>query len=250
MILRLLGKWLKAGVLENGGVSYPEDGTPQGGVISPLLANLYLHEVLDRWWEDTVVPRLRGRGHLIRYADDFVLFFEHESDARRVHAVLSKRFEKFGLTIHPKKTRLLCFERPCEGRPAPDQFDLLGFTLYWARSRRGYWVVKLRTAKSRFRRGLARIKMWCRFNRHLPIRAQQKALSKRLRGHYAYFGLTANYQALQAFRWHVSCMWRKWLSRRSQRAYLTWERFNALLERYPLARARVVHSVYRVVANT
>ena len=249
VILRLLGKWLKAGVLENGGVSYPEDGTPQGGVISPLLANAYLHEVLDRWWEETVRPRLRGRGHLIRFADDFVIVFEYESDARRVHAVLPKRFAKFALTIHPEKTRLLCFERPEEGRPSPDQFDLLGFTLYWARSRWGYWVVKWRTAKSRFRRGLARMKKWCRSNRHDPIRVQQEELSKRLQGHYAYYGLTGNYEALQAFRWQVIRMWRIWLSRRSQRAYLTWERFNALLERFPLARARVVHSVNRVAAN-
>lgn len=183
VILRLIGKWLKAGVLEAGSVSYPREGTPQGGVISPLLANLYLHEVLDRWWQNTVVPRLRGRSHLIRYADDFALVFEHESDARRVEAVLPKRFEKFGLTLHPEKTPLLPFERPGGGRPPPGQFDLLGFTLFWGRSRRGSWLVRYRTAKSRFRRGLARIKVWCRVNRHLPLRVQQQALTRKLRGH-------------------------------------------------------------------
>jgi len=249
VIVRLLGKWLKAGVCEDGSISHPDKGTPQGGVISPILANLYLNEVLDWWWEKTVRPCLRGRGRLIRYADDFVLVFEHESDARRVEAVIAKRFAKFGLTVHPDKTRLVRFERPGGGRPPPDQFDLLGFTLYWGRSRRGYWVMKLRTAKSRFRRGLRRIKMWCRFNRHLPIREQQKALSSRLRGHYAYYGLTGNFEALVAFRWTVVRMWKKWLSRRSQRAYLSWEQFEVLLERFPLPRARVVHSIYRAAAK-
>jgi len=239
----------KAGVLEGGSVSYPSEGTPQGGVISPVLANVYLHEVLDRWWEETVRPRLRGRGHLIRYADDFVLVFEYETDARRVEAVLAKRFAKYGLAVHPEKTRLVRFERPGGGRPPSAQFDLLGFTLYWARSRRGYRVVKLRTAKSRFRRGLARIKEWCRTQRHLPLGVQQRALSLRLRGHYAYYGLTGNFEALRAFRWEVIRLWKKWLSRRSQRAYLSWEKFRPLLERFPLPRARVVHSIYHAAAK-
>jgi len=242
VILRLVGKWLKAGVMEAGSVSYPDAGTPQGGVISPLLANLYLHEVLDRWWEKDVVARLKGRSHLVRYADDFALVFEHESDARRVEAVLAKRFEKYGLTIHPEKTRLVRFERPGGGRPPPEPFDLLGFTLYWGRTRRGYWVVRLKTAKSRFRRGLARINVWCRTNRHLPVRAQQQALSRKLHGHYAYYGVTFNFEALQAFRFQVRRIWRKWLGRRSQRAYLSWEKFQALSERFPLPRARIVHS--------
>jgi group II intron reverse transcriptase/maturase len=249
VILRLIGKWLKAGVLEAGSVSYPGEGTPQGGVISPLLANLYLHEVLDRWWEDTVVPRLRGRGHLIRYADDFVLAFEHEADARRVEAVLPKRFGKFGLTLHRDKTRLVRFERPGGGRPPPGQFDLLGFTLFWGRSRRGRWLVQYRTAKSRFRRGLARIKTWCRSNRHLSLREQQQALTRKLRGHYAYYGITFNLEALIAFRFQVIRIWRKWLARRSQRAYLSWVKFRALLERFPLPPARIVHSFQRAAAK-
>jgi len=249
VIVRLLGKWLKAGVCEDGSLSLPDGGTPQGGVVSPILANLYLNEVLDWWWEKTVRPRLRGQGHLIRYADDFVLVFEHESDARRVEAVIAKRFAKFGLAIHPDKTRLVRFERPGRGRPPSEQFDLLGFTLYWARSRRGYWVMKVRTARSRIRRGLTRIKAWCRKNRHLPIREQQKALSSRLRGHYGYYGLTGNFEALAAFRWLVVRLWKKWLSRRSQRAYLSWEKFEVLLKRFPLPRARVVHSIYSGAAS-
>jgi group II intron reverse transcriptase/maturase len=249
VILRLIGKWLNAGVWEGGSVSYPDQGTPQGGVISPLLANVYLHEVLDTWWESEVRPRLRGRSTLVRYADDFVLVFEYEADARRVQAVLAKRFEKHGLQIHPEKTRLVRFERPREGCAPPGQFDLLGFTHRWERSRRGYWVVKRRTAKSRLRRGLQRIALWCRFHRHEPIGVQQRALALRLRGHDAYYGITGNFEALRAFRWQVLRIWRKWLSRRSQRGYLSWERFGALMKRFPLPRARVVHSIYRAAAK-
>lgn len=249
VILRLIGKWLKAGVFEEGSVSYPELGTPQGGVISPMLANVYLHEVLDTWWEREVKPRLKGRATLVRYADDFVLVFGRESDARRVQAVLPKRFEKYGLQVHPEKTRLVRFDRPREGKPPPGQFDLLGFTHRWERSRRGYWVVTRHTAKSRFRRGLQRIAQWCRAHRHEPIRVQQSALALRLRGHDAYYGITGNFKALQAFRWQVNRIWRFWLSRRSQRGRLSWERFAALLKRFPLPRARVVHSIYRTAAH-
>jgi RNA-directed DNA polymerase len=249
VILRLIGKWLKAGVLEEGSVSYPDRGTPQGGVISPLLANVYLHEVLDTWWENEVRPRLRGRATLVRYADDFVLGFEDEADARRVHAVLPKRFEKHGLTLHPEKTRLVRFERPRDGDPPPGQFDLLGFTHRWERSRRGYWVVARHTAKSRFRRGLQRVAQWCRRNRDQPIRVQQRALALRLRGHDAYYGLTGNFRALQAFHEPVYRIWRAWLSRRSQRGRMPWEKFTALKERFPLPRARVVHSIHRAAAK-
>ena len=249
VILRLIGKWLKAGVLEEGSVSYPTQGTPQGGVISPLLANVYLHEVLDTWWEREVRPRLSGRALLVRYADDFALLFENESDARRVHAVLAKRFAKYGLTVHPEKTRLVRFERPGGGGPPPGQFDLLGFTHRWERSRRGYWVIVRRTAKSRFRRALKRIAHWCRTHRHEPVRAQQRALARRLQGHYAYYGITGNFEALKAFRRQVERIWRKWLSRRSQRGYLSWARYKALAKRFPLPPARIVHSIYRAAAK-
>ena len=149
VLKRLIGKWLKAGVMEEGSVSYPDAGSPQGGVISPLLANVFLHYVLDTWFRQEVQPRLRGRAHLIRYADDFVILFTHEEDARRVMEVLPKRFGKYGLTLHPDKTRLVPFRRPsCQDeRPKgddnhrPGTFDLLGFTHYWGRTRRGGWAV-------------------------------------------------------------------------------------------------------------
>jgi group II intron reverse transcriptase/maturase len=251
VLIRLIGKWLNAGVMEEGVVRHPETGTPQGGVISPLLANVYLHEVLDVWWEREVRPRMRGRTSLVRYADDFVLLFEKEEDARRVEAVLSKRFEKYGLKLHPEKTRLIRFERPSDPPPpgggsgARSSFDLLGFTHFWGKSRKGRWVVKRKTMTARLSRTLKRISMWCSANRHLPIKEQHKALSRKLRGHDAYYGITGNARALARLRPLVQNIWRKWLSRRSWKAALTWERMKRLLEVFPLPPARVVHSVYR-----
>jgi hypothetical protein len=251
VLLRLIGKWLNAGVLEEGRIGYPDAGTPQGGVISPLLANVYLHEVLDKWFEDEVVPRLRGRAFLVRFADDFVIGFEQEDDARRVMEVLPKRFGKYGLTLHPAKTRLIPFSRPGKGgsgAPPPGAFDFLGFTHHWAKSRRGHWVIKQKTAKGRFSRGLRRIAEWCRVHRHLPLREQHRNLSLKLRGHYGYFGITGNSKALARFRYEVQCIWQRWLDRRSQRE-MHWGRFQVILGRYPLPPAVAVHSTLRFAAN-
>lgn len=251
VLTRLIGKWLNAGVMEEGEVRHPDTGTPQGGVISPLLANVFLHEVLDAWWERDVRPRLRGRATLIRYADDFVMVFETEEDARRVAEVLPKRFEKYGLRLHPEKTRLVRFDRP-DSRPPPDDgggsgpssFDLLGFTHFWAKSRKGNWVVKRKTAKDRFSRTLRRIATWCRRNRHLPVREQHTALVRKLQGHDAYFGITGNARALEALRHWVQRIWQKWLNRRSWKARMTWPRMSRLLAVFPMPPARVVHSIY------
>src|SRR5215475_9659119 len=180
VVLRLIGKWLNAGVMEGGAVTYPSTGSPQGGVISPLLANVYLHYVLDAWWEEVVKPRLAGRAFLIRYADDFVIGFTDESDARRGMEVLPKRFGKYGLSIHPDKTRLVPFARPQEqkGRGGLQggnylrTFDFLGFTHYWGKSRKNNAAVKKRTAASRVRRFAKAIGEWCRRNRHRPIQEQ------------------------------------------------------------------------------
>ena len=245
VLLRLIGKWLSAGVWEAGEVTHPEAGTPQGGVISPLLANVYLHEVLDVWFARDVVPRLRGGAWLYRYADDAVVIFEREDDARRVLEVLAKRFAKYGLELHPAKTRLVEFRRPNDVPPeqggggGPETFDLLGFTHYWAKSRRGYWVVKQKTASSRFGRSLHRIAQWCRKNRHLPVEEQHRMLSLKLRGHYAYYGVIGNYVALQRYRWAVTAIWQKWLQRRSQRGGMTWQRMRGLLQRFVLPRAHL-----------
>ena len=250
VLLRLLGKWLHAGVLDQGCLTYPEAGTPQGGVISPLLANVYLHYVLDVWFEQEVKPRLKGRAFLIRYADDFVIGFACEEDARRVLEVLPKRFGKYGLTLHPDKTRLVAFGRPtikalasAEAGPR-ESFDFLGFTHYWGRSRRGFAVVKRRTSRSRFSRALGKIADWCRRHCHLPLREQQQTLGQKLRGHFGYYGITGNLKALQRFRVEVLRRWRKWLGRRHRGGYWSWSRFGELLQRFPLPLARVVHSVY------
>jgi RNA-directed DNA polymerase len=244
VILRLIGKWLNAGVLEGTALSQPESGTPQGGVISPLLANIYLHEVLDEWFVRDVQPRLEGRAVLVRYADDFVFVFARKIDAERVLDVLPKRFGKYGLTLHPDKTRLVPFRRPDRddrGDDGPGTFDLLGFTHYWALSRNGKWVVKKRTAKDRFSRTLRRIGEWCRAHRHDDVEAQHRAISQKLRGHYAYFGVTGNNDALARIWYETTAIWRKWLSRRSQKGRLTWEKMLRLLERFPIPVPRIVH---------
>jgi group II intron reverse transcriptase/maturase len=243
VLLRLIDKWLKAGVLEGAELTYPEAGTPQGGVISPLLANIYLHYVLDMWFTEVVKPRLKGRAFLVRYADDFVMGFACEEDARRVLGVLPQRFGKYGLTIHPDKTRLVPFVRP-PSRPAradsgalaqAGSFDFLGFTHFWSRSKKGSWVVKRKTADSRFQRAFKKIAAWCRLNRHLPIAEQHQTLGQKLRGHYAYYGgVIGNIRCLQRFRYEAHRVWRKWLLRRSRYRYWTWERFNAFLKKVPL----------------
>jgi RNA-directed DNA polymerase len=247
VLLRLVGKWLNAGVQEEGCVTYPEAGSPQGGVISPLLANAYLHEVLDTWFEQTVKPRLQGRAHLIRYADDAVLVFEAESDARRVLDVLPKRFGNYGLTLHPEKTRLVPFQRPPKGaRPGtppgdrPATFDLLGFTHYWGRTLKGNWAVKRKTASGRLGRSLRSIGRWCCEHRHLSIVEQWETLTAKLRGHYAYYGITGNIASLSSFRYHVIRLWHKWLCRRSNKGRIPWERFGAMVQRYPLPPAHLI----------
>jgi RNA-directed DNA polymerase len=255
VLLRLIGKWLNAGVLEEGVRTTPDAGTPQGGVISPLLANVYLHYVLDVWFEQEVKPRLRGHAFLVRYADDFVIGFACEEDARRVLEVLPKRFGKYGLTLHPDKTRLVPFrpppKNPPEGTMVPSQpgtFDLLGFTHYWGLSRRGTDVVKRKTARSRFTRALKRIAEWCRSHLHRPLAEQCRILGQKLRGHCAYYGITGNCEALQRFRLMVTRVWHTWLTRR-RRGRFSWDVFQAVLRRLPLPKATVVHSVSRCAAS-
>lgn len=239
VIRRTINKWLKAGVMEEGRVHYPEDGSPQGGVISPLLANIYLHEVLDVWFEKTVKPLMRGRTRLIRYADDFVICFERQDDAERVAKVLPKRFAKYGLTLHPDKTRLLDFRRPDKREDKPPTFDFLGMTHYWAQSRSGWWVIKRKTIGKRLIRKLREIWLWCRANRHEPVEWQRQRLSSRLTGYYNYHGISCNYRALARLLRGVRRAWRYWLSRRSQRALIPWADFERL---FVLPPPRIVHS--------
>jgi RNA-directed DNA polymerase len=249
VILRLIGKWLNARVMEDGALRSYDSGTPQGGVISPLLANIFLHTVLDVWFEREIKPRLRGRATVVRYADDAVILFEYEDDARRVMDVLPKRFDHYGLTLHPDKTRLVPFKRPDRVKRrrddddesgkgptgGPSSFDFLGFTIHWGKSLAGKWVVRERTAKTRFSRGLHSLFEWCRMHRHDPIEEQQKALNQKLRGHYGYYGRTGNRGRLWDFLSRAERTWWKALCRRSQRC-LTWEVMSRLLRRHPLLR--------------
>lgn len=245
VIRRAVDKWLNAGVLEEGQISRPEKGTPQGGVISPLLANVYLHEVMDRWFAEQVQPRIKGRSMMVRYADDLLMVFSSETEARRVFEVLPKRFGKYGLRLHPDKTRLVRFHAPTGSDEDPGNFDLLGFRHYWGKSRRGSWIVKRKTAPSRFTRALKQIGAWCRRYMHIPVDVQHDALVKKLRGHYAYYGITGNADGLARFLYETTQVWRKWLHRRTGRGHMPWPRFIRLLSRYPLPRPRVVHSIYK-----
>ena len=240
-IQRLVGKWLRAGVLDDGVLQCAEAGTPQGGVISPLLANIYLHEVLDRWWVEEVQPRLKGKSALVRFADDFVMAFAEKSDAERVLATLAKRFARFGLTLHPEKTRLVRFTRPSlwgEASPRPGSFDFLGFTHYWAKSLRGNWVILRKTSSARLSRGLRRLNEWLKRHRHRPLAWQARLLASKLRGHFNYYGIRGNSRSLGLFRTEAIRLWKTWLGRRSQRG-LTWKKFNRWLRTFPLPRPRL-----------
>jgi len=247
VLRRMIDKWLKAGVLESGELRYSDEGTPQGGVISPILSNVYLHHVLDVWFTQDVRPSLGGLASLVRFADDAVLVFAKEADARKVLAMLPARFEQYGLTLHPDKTRLLDFRSPGRsdvptrkgGPPAAGgtarSFDFLGFRLYWGKSRKtGRWVVKEKTSPQSFTRSLHKVGEWLKRSFHLPIPVQHRSLCRKLIGHTNYFLRPGNAEAVSRFRHEVGCLWRKWLGRRHRRGRLSWDRFNRLLQRYPL----------------
>ena len=220
-------------------MTHSELGTPQGGVISPLLANIYLHVVLDEWWDKEVLPRLKGRASLVRYADDFVIVFSVMEDALRVQEVLPKRFNRFGLTLHPEKTKLVRFRPARKDDPKPGSFDFLGFTFYWGRPRKGGWRPQRKTAKSRFTRGLKALNRWMRAARHFSLPKQAITLAQKLRGHMNYYGIAGNSRAINRFHYEVRRLWYKWLRRRSQRTRVTWEWFNRMLERLRLPPARL-----------
>jgi hypothetical protein len=246
-VLRLLWKWIKVGVIEEGRLLVSETGTGQGQPISPLLANVYLHHVLDKWFEEVVKPRLKGKAHEIRFADDAILCFQYKEDAEKVLSVLRKRFAKYGLTLHPEKTRLIEFgrfarENAKQRGKKPATFDFLGLTHICARSRKGKFTVHVKTIDKRLRRGLKAIAAWCQEHRHDPVDKQQKTLNAKLRGHYQYYGRPTNYRSLWQFYRKVRRIWREWLSRRTRGRKLTWERFHEILRQYPLTRPRITHS--------
>ncbi len=213
-ILRLLRKWINVGVIDEGRLLVNKTGTGQGQVVSPLLANIYLHYILDQWFEDEVKPRLKGKAFEVRYVDDVLLCFQHKEDAQKVLTVLEKRFSKYGLSLHPEKTRLVEFGRSAlttaeRTKTQPATFEFLGFVHVSARSRRGKFMVKVKTMKKRLKRSLKAAEQWCKEHRHDPVKDQQATLNAKLRGHYQYYGRASNNRALRQFFNGVRGMWKK-----------------------------------------
>lgn len=247
VIRRLIDKWLKAGIMEEGNLTFPDAGTPQGGVASPLLANVYLHYVLDTWFEEIVKPLLKKRSSLVRYCDDFVMVFEDHTDCKRVYSALEKRMSRYSLSLHPEKTQIVDFrfKRP-ENHPSwmdlyETKFSFLGFSHVWGRSLKGKPVVYQLTAKDRIARTLARINLFCRKVRHWSLPDQYKSLCQKLNGHYAYFGITGNHRQLRKIKHGVERIWKKWLSKRSRESEIPWKEFHKILTRFPLPTPRIVH---------
>lgn len=244
-VISLIRRWLKAGVLEDGEIHPNEEGTPQGGSISVLLSNLYLHYALDLWFERVVKPRLQGEAYLVRYIDDFVVCFQHRTDALRVQEALAKRLERFSLTLEPSKTKLVSFGRFAQrnagrqGRKRPETIYFLGFTLYCTRNQKGNFKVGLRTEKSRLQRSLTRTQDLMRRMRHLPVKEQVINLNRVLRGHYAYYGVAGNFRALQRVYRAVERCWQRMLGSRSRAGQITWEVFHRIKQRYPLLRPKL-----------
>ncbi len=246
-LMRLLGKCLHVGVLDGGVLTSAKSGTVQGSTLSPLLANVYLHHVLDTWFEDEVKPALKGRAILVRYCDDFVIGLQRPEEAGHMMTLLGQRLAAWGLELHPDKSRLVDFRRPPNNRrggKGPGSFDFLGFTHYWRRSRQGRWYMATKTARSRLRRAITAVYDWCQRHRHQSIPAQHKALRRKLNGHYNYFNVRGNTRAVGRVTFHARRAWFKWLQRRSQRSRLNWDRFNDLLRDFPLSAPRVEKSLW------
>jgi len=246
-VLRLILQWLRAGVLESGEWRESVEGTPQGSGISPLLANIFLHYILDLWVQQWRKSQARGSVIFVRYCDDFVIGFQYEEDARRLWADLSTRLSKFGLSLHEDKTRLLEFGKFAKGRRLrrgqrrPETFNFLGFTHYCGKTRDGRFLVKRKTQRHRMIRKLKQLRMECRLRMHAPLMDQYKWLTSVLRGHYAYYGVPSNFRSLAQFLWEVGKIWLRALRRRSQRSGLNWDRFHDLQKRFPLLNPRITY---------
>lgn len=240
VIRRIICKWLKAGVMDKGQLSYNKSGTPQGGVISPLLSNIFLHHVLDEWFIKIVKPRMRRSAFMVRYADDAVLVIKDKTDAKKVFNVLPKRLNKYNLSLNQDKSKLIDFRRTNKGKKLKT-FDFLGFTFYWGFSVNGKKIIKWKTSSKSLRKSIKAIHEWCKFNRHVPIVVQHRKLCQKLKGHYGYFGVRNNYHSINAYYKETILAWHRWLSRRSQKGYINWNKFNIFLTRYPLPTPKIVH---------
>ena len=241
VIRKMIDKWLKAGILDGKQLSYPQDGTPQGGLVSPLLSNIYLHYVLDEWFVEQIQPLLSGRSSIVRYADDFVLCFENSSDANRVMEVLPKRFEKFKLELHPDKTKIINLNsKRSEGNRS---FDFLGFTHYLGKSKKGYAVLKRKTSSKKLLLAISKIQDWIKNNRHSKLKGLIADLNVKLRGHYNYYGVTFNSKGLNSYFLQVTRILHKWLNRRGGKPVWNWDRFNLLIKKWmPLFKPKIYHS--------
>jgi RNA-directed DNA polymerase len=243
--LRLIRKWLKAGVLEeDGNVRHPETGCPQGGCISPILANIYLHHVLDEWFHDVVMPRLKGDAYMCRYADDIVFAFRYEEEAEKFFRVLPKRLARFGLELSREKSRIVRFSRFKVGRPAKS-FDFLGFEFRWIKDRQGTPRVMRRTSRKRVRRSLAQVTEWMRSQRSEPTKNVMSTLKRKLYGYWNYYGVQGNSRSLWDFHLQVKRIVLKWLNRRSQRRSYNWAQFMAVWKRFQIPKPRITECRYR-----
>jgi group II intron reverse transcriptase/maturase len=241
-LLNLIGKWLRAGILEEDGkVIHPRTGTPQGGIISPVLANIYLHYALDLWFERVVKPKQRGHSRIFRYADDFVVCFEYRHEAEAFEKMLRERLAKFGLEVALDKTKTLRFGR--NGGPYNGRFDFLGFEFYWQADRKGKPRVKRRTATKKWRAGMERMREWIKEQRHQPLGQLMKTLAAKLQGTWNYYGLIGNYRRMKLFYEETRRTLYKWLNRRSQRRSLSWRALDRVLERFQIPRPRIMEKI-------
>ncbi len=238
-LIRLIKKWLKAGVLDTDGqVIHPVTGTPQGGIVSPVLSNIYLHYALDLWFHKVIKKQCRGEACLIRFADDFVSAFQYREDAERFYRMLGERLGKFKLEMSEEKTRIIPFPRH---RPSGKyRFDFLGFEFYWGKDRSGKPHLKRRTSRKKLRSSIKRFTEWCKKNRNLEPRVLFRRLNAKLRGYYNYYGVFGNYDSLQQFFKQVKRILFKWLNRRSQRRSYNWLGFDQLLEHYRVEQPRII----------
>ncbi len=241
IVRKMIDKWMKAGVFEDGEISYPEMGTPQGGSISPLLSNIYLHYVLDEWFVEEIQPRLKGKSFMVRFADDFVIGFSNMEDAKKVMEVLPKRFGRYNLKLHPEKTKLLDMEsEPVRGNRS---FDFLGFTHYKGKSLKGFPILKRKTSKKKFTKSMTKITDWIKKNRHMKLSKMIDAINIRLRGHYNYYGITFNSRGINRYFREVSKVLLKWINRRGGKKAWNWERYRLLISQWKiLLKPRIYHS--------
>jgi group II intron reverse transcriptase/maturase len=249
-LLLLIRRFLKAGYVDAGQLVPTEQGTPQGGNLSPIIANIFLHYVLDLWFEKKIKPQMHGACQLIRYADDFLCLVQYRRDAQYIEQAMHERFVKFDLQLHPEKTRVIDLRRGVmqkvkEDKHEPHTFDFLGFTHYGGRSRKGNWVLRRQTSAKKFRKACKALSAWLRQTRCLAkLSRWWPTLQAKLAGHYQYYGISGNARMIERYHYVAKRLIFKWLNRRSQKSSFTWERFQAYLEHYPLPEPRICHRLY------